>query len=97
MHSRLEVLQTAVTSEGFYTAELVCHSCRDLGLESGNDKAKEDTWIYSANPDQKMQTDSVHKVILMHRAYGKITECEFNKHADIVEVNSTPWYKAMMS
>ncbi|KAK6956213.1 hypothetical protein Daesc_001486 [Daldinia eschscholtzii] len=63
-HSRLSLLQTSLTSDGYYVAEVICHACRLDDEQSANE-----SWIWSANTNQKMQTSDVHAKLQLHTAY----------------------------
>ncbi|OTB15319.1 hypothetical protein K445DRAFT_22808 [Daldinia sp. EC12] len=67
-HSRLSLLQTSLTSDGYYVAEVICHACR-----LDDEQSADESWIWSANTNQKMQTSDVHAELQLHTAYDFIS------------------------
>ncbi|KAI1472541.1 CBD9-like protein [Daldinia caldariorum] len=69
LHTRLSLLQTSLTSDGYYIAEIICQACR---LDDEQQSADEN-WIWSANTNQKMQTSDVQAELQLHTAYDFIS------------------------
>ncbi|KAI2624453.1 CBD9-like protein [Xylaria nigripes] len=69
LQPQVSVIKTSVTDDGYYTAEVICYGCREDSVTQGNDMRE--AWIWSANTDQKMQTNDVEAVLQMHADYGE--------------------------
>jgi hypothetical protein len=62
----MSILQNYVDSEGYYNAEIKCESCSSLSDEIN----RYESWIWSANDYQKLQTIEVDEELHMHVRYG---------------------------
>ncbi|KAI1501135.1 CBD9-like protein [Biscogniauxia marginata] len=84
-HAQLSLLHTSVTSEGYYTAEIICHACR-----LGDEHLADESWIWSVNTNQRLQTDDVQAELQMHIAYdyfSTMVQSDDVLHGDLLSVS----------